>query len=180
MLKVSALFTTFEFQVALKVKSLEQDVIQQNLTYLSASCDGYPGVTGRNNLTFLRFRNQTNNFIFMIRVLSKLRHFLRLASFCLSAGGCAGVSILSAAAANQLHQRLWEHQTGPRPFPQQPARTILHSPEAGTEPLSQIMLGVYCPDKIPALRLSVYSLNNQSLKMSSGVSLSEWDPGAVS
>lgn len=50
----------------------------------------------------------------------------------MSAGGRVGVSVLSAASADQLDQRLREHQTGSRPLPEQPAGPVLHPPEAGT------------------------------------------------
>lgn len=53
---------------------------------------------------------------------------------CLCAGWRVGVSVLSAASADKLHQRFWEHQTGSRPLPEQPAGPIFHPPEASRLP----------------------------------------------
>lgn len=49
---------------------------------------------------------------------------------CLCAGWRVGVPVLSAASADQLHQRFWEHQTGSWPLPEQPAGPVLHPAEA--------------------------------------------------
>lgn len=66
------------------------------------------------------------------------RHLFGIVSevlcYCLCAGWCVGVPVLSAASADQLHQRFWEHQTGSRPLPEQPAGPVLHPPEAGMSP----------------------------------------------